>query len=56
MAYSAVELINEEAKAGRLFWVAGLAKELWPILVHYLGALHPSARIAVEHYAEARGR
>ncbi len=46
-----VALINEQTE---LFWIAGLARELWPVLVYRLGELNDLPRMAVEHYAKDR--
>lgn len=48
-----IEDINKDAEANRLFWVAGLAREVWSALMPHLEKLHPVARIAVEHYAKS---
>ena len=50
-----VEQINTYCAQGRWFWVAGLARETWPVLRHHLPALHPVAQEAVEHYASEEG-
>ena len=44
-----VELITNETS---LFWIAGLASEIWPVLIHRLDELNHEQRIAVEHYAK----
>jgi len=49
MAVDPVELINAETEP---FWIAGLARELWPVLVERLDELTCDARIAVEHYSK----
>ncbi len=46
-----IDTINDDAQANRLFWVAGLAREVWPVLLPYLDALHPWAQEAVAHYS-----
>jgi hypothetical protein len=43
-----VKLINDTAGP---FWIAGLARELWPVLIGRLDELHDLPRQAVEHYA-----
>jgi len=44
-----VVLINNETG---LFWIAGLARELWSVLLPRIDELNDQARIAVQHYAE----
>ena len=46
-----ITIINRDAAANDLFWVAGLAREVWPVLIDHVDELHPSAAIAVRHYA-----
>ena len=38
------------------FWIAGLARELWPVLIGRLDELNPLPRQAVEHYASESKR
>ena len=45
---SVVELLNGEHG----FWLAGLAREVWPVAQHHLDALTPDARACVEHYRD----
>ncbi len=45
-----VRLINE---TGGPFWIAGLARQIWPALIGRLDELDPLPRMAVEHYAAA---
>ncbi len=47
-----IKSINKDADANRLFWVAGIARETWPVLMPHLDELHSVARLAVEHYAK----
>ncbi len=47
-----IDRINQDAMDNRLFRVAGLAREVWPILKSYKDKLHPAALIAVEHYED----
>lgn len=47
-----VEQINADCDAGRWFWVAGLARETWPVLTQVKDKLHEVAAMAVEHYEE----
>jgi len=49
MAVDPVDLINAETK---LFWITGLARELWPVLIARFDELSCEARIAVEHYSK----
>jgi hypothetical protein len=51
-----VETINEYAKNGEWFWVAGLARETYPILKNHLDELHEVARMAVKHYTELNSK
>jgi len=44
--------INAYCVDCRWFWVAGLARETWPVLQHHLDMLHPWAVMAVTHYME----
>lgn len=45
---SVVEALNTSEG----FWLAGLAREVWPLARHYLSDLKPEARKAVEHYRD----
>jgi hypothetical protein len=47
-----VDSINDYAENNELFWVAGLAREAYPILKNHLDELHEVAQISVEHYVE----
>jgi hypothetical protein len=47
-----VDAINEYEENSQWFWVAGLAKESYPILKNHLDELLPLSREAVEHYME----
>lgn len=49
-----IQQINRDAEANRLFWVAGLAREAWPVLLPHVERLHEVAAMAVRHYAEER--
>lgn len=45
-----IEEINSLSEKNKLFWVAGLAREIWPILVPHKDELNEIALMAVEHY------
>ena len=49
-----IEEANRLAEDDALFWVAGLVREAWPILVNHYAELHPLVQVAVTHYREAR--
>ncbi len=54
-AETLIKIINERAENNRLFWVAGLARETWQVLINHIDELHEVAKIAVLHYAELKG-
>ncbi len=47
-----VQQINQYCQEERWFWVAGLAREVWPALVSRKDELCAIALQAVEHYEE----
>lgn len=48
MKIDPVKLIND---AKGPYWICGIARELWPVLIGRLDELDDVPRMAVEHYA-----
>jgi hypothetical protein len=51
-----VEAINCYEQEKKWFWIAGCAKEWYPVLKNHLDELLPLAREAVEHYMDMKGK
>lgn len=49
-----IDSINELDRSNKGFWLAGLAKEAWPVLIQHLDKLEPLAKQAVIHYSEVK--
>lgn len=50
-----IDEINRYAVENKLFWIASMAKDCFPILKNHINELHPLAKLAIEHYLHETG-